>query len=59
MPVLALLAALVLSVTPKHGHAYSTYVVSFFKPVGPIWFTLRLDRRTLLPRDGLTLGTDW
>ena len=28
----------------------TTYVVSFFKPTGPAWFTLRLDRRTLLPR---------
>jgi copper transport protein len=28
----------------------STYVVSFLKPTGPAWFTLRLDRRTLLPR---------
>jgi hypothetical protein len=28
----------------------STYVVSFMKPLGPTWFTLRLDRRTLLPR---------
>ena len=37
--------AYVLEATP------ATYVVSFFKPVGPIWFTLRLDRRTLLPRD--------
>lgn len=27
----------------------STYVVSFMK-VNPVWFTLRLDRRTLLPR---------
>jgi copper transport protein len=27
-----------------------TYVVSFFKPIGPVWFTLRLDRKTLLPR---------
>jgi hypothetical protein len=24
--------------------------VSFLKPIGPVWFTLRLDRRTLLPR---------
>ena len=37
--------AYVLEATP------ATYVVSFFKPVGPVWFTLRLDRRTLLPRD--------
>jgi copper transport protein len=29
----------------------STYVVSFLKPVGPAWFTVRFDRRTLLPRD--------
>ncbi len=28
----------------------TTYVVSFFKPAGPVWFTLRLDRRTFLPR---------
>jgi copper transport protein len=28
----------------------TTYVVSFVKPTGPAWFTLRLDRRTLLPR---------
>ena len=28
----------------------TTYVVSFVKPTGPVWFTLRLDRRTLLPR---------
>ncbi len=28
----------------------TTYVVSFLKPTGPAWFTLRLDRRTLLPR---------
>jgi copper transport protein len=28
----------------------TTYVVSFLKPTGPVWFTLRLDRRTLLPR---------
>ncbi len=37
--------AYVLETTP------STYVVSFLKPVGPAWFTLRLDRRTSLPRD--------
>jgi copper transport protein len=36
--------AYVLEVTP------STYVVSFLKPTGPAWFTIRLDRRTLLPR---------
>jgi copper transport protein len=29
----------------------TTYVVSFLKPIGPVWFTLRLDRRTLLPRN--------
>ncbi|HEX6663251.1 MAG TPA: CopD family protein [Gaiellaceae bacterium] len=28
----------------------STYVVSFLKPIGPAWFTVVLDRRTLLPR---------
>lgn len=28
----------------------TTYVVSFVKPTGPVWFTLRLDRRTLLPQ---------
>jgi copper transport protein len=28
----------------------TTYVVSFVKPIGPAWFTLRLDRRTLLPQ---------
>jgi copper transport protein len=28
----------------------TTYVVAFMKPLGPVWFTLRLDRRTLLPR---------
>jgi copper transport protein len=28
----------------------STYVVSFLKPIGPAWFTVALDRRTLLPR---------
>ena len=28
----------------------TTYVVSFFKPTGPVWFTVRLDRKTLLPR---------
>ena len=36
--------AYVLSSTPK------TYVVSFLKPIGPAWFTLVLDRRTMLPR---------
>jgi copper transport protein len=29
----------------------TTYVVSFLKPLGPTWFTVRFDRRTLLPRD--------
>ena len=29
----------------------ATYVVSFMKPLGPTWFTVRLDRRTLLPRN--------
>jgi hypothetical protein len=28
----------------------TSYVVSFVKPTGPVWFTLRLDRRTLLPQ---------
>ncbi len=28
----------------------STYVVSFLKPIGPAWFRVVLDRRTLLPR---------
>jgi copper transport protein len=36
--------AYVLETTP------STYLVSFMKP-GPVWLTLRLDRRTLLPRN--------
>jgi len=27
------------------------YLVSFMKPLGPTWFTVRLDRKTLLPRD--------
>lgn len=36
--------AYLLSSTP------STYVVSFLKPIGPAWFTLVLDRRTMLPR---------
>jgi copper transport protein len=36
--------AYVLETTP------ATYVVSFLNPAGPAWFTLRLDRRTLLPR---------
>jgi copper transport protein len=29
----------------------STYIVSFFKPLGPAWFIAYLDRRTLLPRE--------
>jgi hypothetical protein len=29
----------------------TAYVVSFMKPLGPTWFTLTLDRQTLLPRD--------
>src|SRR3954447_10571385 len=32
MTLLAVLASLILSVTPKHGHPYSTYVVSFKAP---------------------------
>jgi len=36
--------AYVLEATP------ASYVVSFMKPVGPAWFTVRFDRRTLLPR---------
>lgn len=28
----------------------ATYVVSFVKPIGPTYFTLRLDRHTFLPR---------
>jgi hypothetical protein len=28
----------------------ATYVVSFFKPAGPVWFTIAFDRKTLLPR---------
>jgi copper transport protein len=36
--------AYVLEATP------STYVVSFLNRNGPAWFTVRLDRRTLLPR---------
>jgi copper transport protein len=36
--------AYILETTP------STYVVSFLKPIGPAWFTVRFDRRTLLPR---------
>jgi hypothetical protein len=33
------------------GATRSTYTVSFLNPLGPAWFTIRLDRRTLLPRD--------
>ena len=29
----------------------TSYVVSFVRALGPTWFTIRLDRRTLLPRD--------
>jgi copper transport protein len=29
----------------------STYTVAFMNPLDPVWFTLRLDRKTLLPRD--------
>jgi copper transport protein len=29
----------------------TTYVVAFMKPLGPTWFTVRLDRKTLLPRN--------
>jgi copper transport protein len=29
----------------------STYLISFLKPFGPAWFTVRFDRKTLLPRD--------
>ncbi|MBA3735180.1 MAG: copper resistance protein CopC/CopD [Actinobacteria bacterium] len=36
--------AYVLETTP------ATYVVSFMNPLGPAWFTVRLDRHTLLPR---------
>jgi hypothetical protein len=32
MVIVALLASLVLSMTPKHGHAFTTYVVSFKAP---------------------------
>jgi len=28
-----------------------SYLVAFMKPLGPTWFTVRFDRRTLLPRD--------
>jgi copper transport protein len=34
----------------------TTYVVSFMKPLGPTWFTVRLDRKTLRPR-GLRMTT--
>jgi hypothetical protein len=27
----------------------TTYVVAFMKPLGPTWFTVRLDRKTLRP----------
>jgi copper transport protein len=37
--------AYILDTTP------TTYVVSFLKPFGPAWFTVRFDRKTLLPRD--------
>src|SRR5439155_498735 len=37
--------AFLLATTP------SSYVVAFMKPLGPTWFTLTLNRRTLLPRD--------
>ncbi|MFL6012358.1 MAG: copper resistance CopC/CopD family protein [Gaiellaceae bacterium] len=37
--------AFVLEQTPQ------SYVVAFMKPLGPTWFTVRFDRRTLLPRD--------
>ena len=36
--------AYLLRTTPRE------YVVSFFKPIGPVWFTVRLERKTLLPR---------
>jgi copper transport protein len=36
--------AYVLETTPKE------YVVAFMKPLGPVWFTVRLDRKTFLPR---------
>jgi copper transport protein len=29
----------------------TAYVVSFMKPLGPTWFTVRLGRKTLLPRN--------
>jgi copper transport protein len=37
--------AFLLDSTPKE------YVVAFMKPLGPTWFTVQLDRKTLLPRD--------
>jgi hypothetical protein len=37
--------AYLLETTPKD------YVVAFMKPLGPVWFTVRLDRKTLLPRN--------
>ena len=33
------------------GATRSFYVVAFMKALGPTWFTVRLDRRTLLPHD--------
>ena len=36
--------AYLLKATPK------AYVVAFLKPIGPAWFTVELDRRTLRPR---------
>jgi copper transport protein len=29
----------------------TTYTVAFMKPLGPTWFTVRVDRKTLLPHD--------
>jgi hypothetical protein len=29
----------------------SSYLVAFMKPLGPAWFTVEFDRRTLLPRN--------
>jgi hypothetical protein len=37
--------AYLLQTTPRD------YVVAFMKPIGPAWFTVRLDRKTLLPHD--------
>jgi hypothetical protein len=37
--------AYLLETTPKE------YVVSFMKPLGPVWFTIHLDRKTFLPRN--------